>query len=168
MRNASVIGWLTLRALSGEPPTPCLHMRHWNAILRPGIVSLLSFRIFPRVCYQNLYLFFAKCYLLSFFFKYQPIIFVVVLYIWVGSTQFIYIETRIVIIAEKVWKGKFVWPRISNMERWWLKNSCLLISSEQWRRMPLFLHMPENISCQLINLIWILMERNDGSRRLAE
>lgn len=171
MRNVS--DWMTHRALSGQPPTPCPHMHYWNAILRLSILSpiflYLSQDFIAKISipsFQNV----IDCPL--FFFKSQ--FFCIPAHNFcscslhpVVSTQFIYVGTKIVMVAEKVWKRKFVWPWISNMGNWWLKNNCcLLMSSEQWHRMPLYI--PENISCLHKNLIWISTGRNDAYRRLAE
>lgn len=129
---------------------------------------------FLRFYCQNIYPFLSKCYLLSiFFFKSQ--LFCIPTHNFcscslhpVRSTQFIYVGARVVMVAEKVWKRKFLWPWISNMGNLWLKNNCLLMSSKQWHRMPLFLYIPETISCLHKNLIWISTVRNDSYRWLAE
>lgn len=86
----------------------------------------------------------------------------------VGSTQFIYVGTKIVMVAEKVWKRKFVWPWISNMGNWFLKNNCcLLMSPEQWHRMPLFLYIHKNLSAQKFdrNLNWEMMCIDDWQKK---
>lgn len=95
-----------------SPPVPWLHMHHWNEILRPRF-TLSYFSIsFLRFYHQTpipslLNVPYCPFFIPQFFIPAHDFCCCCCLHL-VRSTQFTYVRTKIVMVAEKVYKRKLV------------------------------------------------------------